>query len=258
MCIAALSLSLLLVASSSPAVECEETTKASIMMTSSDIGSTPGLDRMSNPNPPHNSVGKPSSSSSTMPLDEQRKPDEKMKDEMKQHPAENGEAVDLINIDHDKSSHVAAEAPKKDNSHETELRSNSSSSSAESVENTSSRHPLFADRHQEKEASGAAVSLNSDSNSSPETAMAHEHIERYQLHQSSEEDTVEDSGFKAPASGSAHGKVPDSVVVHSSALPLRPGFGNKMIGNSNINDESGAGRIVTFRKPIPIMRQESV
>lgn len=256
MYVAVLSLSLLFVASS-PAVECKETTKADIMA-SSDIGSTSELDRISNPKPLQDSVRKPSTNSSAEPLDEQRKPDEKMKDEQKQHPAEKGESSDLINIDDNNSGNVADEAPKKANSHETESRSNSSSSSAESVENTSSRHPLFADRHQEEKASGAAVSLDSDSNSSPETAVAHEHVERYQLHQSSEEDSIEDSGFKAPASGSAHGKVPDSVVVHSGVLPVQPVFGNKILGNSNINNESGAGRIVTFRKPIPIVRQEAV
>ncbi|CAL8094769.1 unnamed protein product [Orchesella dallaii] len=121
-----------------------------------------------------------------------------------------------------------------------ESRSNSSSSESGFVP---SNHFLFAD-HQSENAQGAHAPVLSKRNSSVDDS-----VEKHQLHQSLSDDS-DDSFLVAPPlirrPGSPQ-KEGDSVIVSSDSVPVRvpPKVDN------------GPNPSIGFRKPIPVIRQET-
>lgn len=164
------------------------------------------------------------------------------------------EAESLPNISNEQSE-IFDERKEKVTSHEAESRSNSSSS-VKSPERLSGAHPLFSvDRHQ---GDGSRPSVPAKSNSHSSGEIAHDHVVRYQIHQTSEEDSAEDASFKAPVTSTTHGKVSGAVQGNPNYFPVRVGPNVVRIQGSNTgSNDSGKGEMKGANiPPIPLVRQD--
>lgn len=216
----------------------DATTKSTPTKSGSDISTAHGLDRLKL----LAALRKQNASPAALHSNEQRESQEKLQDGHKDLRTDE-EPGSLTNT-HVKLSDDENEG--RANNADVRLRSNSSSHVV----------PLSVDRHQKKSPSGGALLSKSNSNSTGiHEQIAHEQTLKFRVHANSdEEDSAEDASFKAPVSGAAHGKIADPDT--SSAVRTSPNS-RPALGINSANKNSGIGRIVQLKKPLPVVRQEA-